>query len=107
MRKKIKKKFIFLNIYFAYLHFYFKIVNSKRYYGGKMGFSYRPLFKLLVDRGMKKTDLMKEVGLSSATLAKLSKGVPLSGDKIEKLCRYFHCQPGDMVEYVFDPGDKT
>jgi DNA-binding Xre family transcriptional regulator len=55
---------------------------------------------------MKKTDLIKEVGLSSATLAKLSKGVPLSGEKIEELCLYFHCQPGDMVEYVFDSDDK-
>ncbi|MDR1566611.1 MAG: helix-turn-helix domain-containing protein [Treponema sp.] len=72
-----------------------------------MGFSYRPLFKLLVDRGMKKTDLMKEVGLSSATLAKLSKGEPLSGDKIEELCLYFHCQPGDVIEYVFDDKAKT
>jgi DNA-binding Xre family transcriptional regulator len=68
-----------------------------------MAFSYRPLFKLLVDRGMKKTDLLKYADLSSATLAKLSKGEPLSGESIEKLCVYFHCQPGDLVEYVFPP----
>jgi DNA-binding Xre family transcriptional regulator len=66
-----------------------------------MAFSYRPLFKLLVDRGMKKTDLLKYADLSSATLAKLSKGEPLSGESIEKLGVYFHCQPGDLVEYVF------
>jgi DNA-binding Xre family transcriptional regulator len=67
-----------------------------------MAFSYRPLFKLLVDRGMKKTDLLKQADLSSATLAKLSKGESLSAESIEKLCRLFHCQPGDLVEYVFD-----
>jgi len=67
-----------------------------------MGFTYKPLFKLLVDRNMKKTDLHTEVGLSSATLAKLGKGEPLSGESIEKLCVYFHCQPGDLVQYVFD-----
>jgi DNA-binding Xre family transcriptional regulator len=67
-----------------------------------MAFSYRPLFKLLVDRGMKKTDLLKYADLSSATLAKLSKGEALSGESIEKLCIYFHCQPGDLVEYIFD-----
>jgi DNA-binding Xre family transcriptional regulator len=67
-----------------------------------MGFSYKPLSKLLIDRGMKKTDLLKEVGLSSATLAKLGKGESLSGESIQKLCRYFHCQPGDLVEYVMD-----
>jgi len=64
-----------------------------------MGFSYKPLFKLLVERDMKKTDLLGEVGLSSATLAKLSKGEPLSGESIEKLCIYFRCQPGDLVNY--------
>jgi DNA-binding Xre family transcriptional regulator len=53
---------------------------------------------------MKKTDLHKEVGLSSATLAKLAKGEALSGESIEKLCIYFRCQPGDLVEYIIaDP----
>jgi DNA-binding Xre family transcriptional regulator len=66
-----------------------------------MAFSYRPLFKLLVDRGMKKTDLLKDAGLSSATLAKLSKGEPLSGESVEKLCVFFRCQPGDLIEYIF------
>ena len=66
-----------------------------------MGFSYKPLFKLLVDRNMKKTDLHTGAGLSSATLAKLSKGEPLSGESIEKLCIYFRCQPGDLVQYIF------
>jgi len=65
-----------------------------------MGFSYKPLFRLLVDRNMKKMDLHNEVGLSSATLAKLSKGEPLSGESIEKLCLYFRCQVGELVEYI-------
>ena len=67
-----------------------------------MGFTYKPLFKILVDRNMKKTDLHTEVGLSSATLAKLGKGEPLSGESIEKLCIYFRCQPGELVEYIWD-----
>jgi len=66
-----------------------------------MGFSYKPLFKLLVDRNMKKTDLHTAIGLSSATLAKLSKGEPLGGESIEKLCVYFRCQPADLVQYIF------
>jgi DNA-binding Xre family transcriptional regulator len=52
---------------------------------------------------MKKTDLLKHADLSSATLAKLSKGESLSGESMEKLCNYFHCQPGDLVEYIFTP----
>ena len=66
-----------------------------------MGFSYKPLFRLLLERNMKKTDLRTEVGLSTATLAKLSKGEPLSGESIEKLCLFFRCQVGELVEYVF------
>jgi DNA-binding Xre family transcriptional regulator len=67
-----------------------------------MAFSYKPLFKLLVDRNMKKTDLLKEIGFSSATLAKLGKGEPISGENMGKLCTYFHCQPGDLVIFVED-----
>ena len=72
-----------------------------------MGFSYKPIFKLLVDRNMKKTDLNTAVGLSSATVAKLSKGGPISGESIEKLCVYFRCQPGDLVEYKFAEPPET
>jgi DNA-binding Xre family transcriptional regulator len=67
-----------------------------------MGISYNPLFKLLIDRGLKKSDLKELVGISLPTLAKLTKGEPISGTTIEKLCRYFDCQPGDIMEYVKD-----
>ena len=67
-----------------------------------MGISYKPLFKLLVDRSMTKTSLRTELGLSSATLAKLSKGEALSGNVIEKLCKYFRCQIQDVVEITLD-----
>ena len=71
-----------------------------------MGFSYKPLFKIMVDRNMKKTDLCTAAGISSATLAKLSKGEPLAGESIEKLCVYFHCQPGELVEYIWTPDEE-
>ena len=67
-----------------------------------MGISYKPLFRLLVDRDMTKTDLRTELGFSSATLAKLGKGEPISGAVIEKLCTYFRCQVGDVVEIIWD-----
>lgn len=72
----------------------------------RMGFNYKPLFKLLIDRNMKKTDLRREVGLSSATLAKLSKGEPLSGANIEKLCAYFRCPVADVIEITWDDDPK-
>jgi DNA-binding Xre family transcriptional regulator len=67
-----------------------------------MGISYKPLLKLLVDRNITKTSLAAELGFSSATLAKLGKGEPLSGSNIEKLCNYFHCQVQDIVEIVWN-----
>jgi len=65
-----------------------------------MGISYKPLFKLLIDKGLKKTDLCEEVGLSLGTVAKFSKGEPVDGKIIVRLCEYFDCQPGDIMEYV-------
>ncbi|GHV89675.1 hypothetical protein AGMMS50268_01780 [Spirochaetia bacterium] len=67
-----------------------------------MGITYKPLFKLLIDRGMNKTDLMRAVGLSPPTLAKLSKNQPVDGKVLERICAYLDCQPGDVIEYVKD-----
>lgn len=68
-----------------------------------MGISYKPLFKLLIDREMNKTALMHAVKLSPPTLAKLSKNKPIDGKVLERICMYFQCQPGDIMEYVQDP----
>jgi DNA-binding Xre family transcriptional regulator len=67
-----------------------------------MGISYKPLFMLLVQHGMKKTDLCEKLGISPTTLAKFSKNEHVSGETIEKLCTFFHCQPGDVYEIVED-----
>ena len=67
-----------------------------------MGISYKPLFVLLAQNGMKKTDLIQKVGLTSPIVAKFAKNEYVSGETIEKLCAYFNCQPGDIMEYVPD-----
>ena len=56
------------------------------------------LFDLMNRRGYKKSYLRNI--LSSATVAKLSKGEYVSGEVIDKLCLHFHCQPGDIMEVV-------
>ena len=63
-----------------------------------MGIRYYKLFDLLNRRNMKKSDLRQI--LSSSTVAKLSKGEYISGEAIEKICSFLHCQPGDIMEYV-------
>lgn len=65
-----------------------------------MGFSYKPLFKLLLDRDMKKTDLRGVLGIGTNTIAKFDKGENVSLDVIDKLCTYFGVQPNDVMEHV-------
>ena len=49
--------------------------------------SYDPLFKLLIDKHMKKTELSKVVGISTATLAKLSRNESVSLDILVRICQ--------------------
>jgi DNA-binding Xre family transcriptional regulator len=65
-----------------------------------MGLSYKPLWRLLLDREMKKTDLKKVAGISSPTLARLSKNKPVEGRILERICAGLSCQPGEVIEYV-------
>ena len=55
---------------------------------------------------MKKTDLISEVGLTSPIVAKFAKNEHVSGETIEKLCTYFNCQPGDIMEYAQNSGEE-
>lgn len=63
-------------------------------------FSYKPLLKLMIDRQMNKTDLRNMVGISTVTVAKISKNEYISLDTLDKLCAYFDAQPGEILEYV-------
>lgn len=64
-----------------------------------LGFSYKPLWRLLLDRDMKKEDLREQVGLSSSTIAKMGKNENISFEVLDKLCRYFNVQPNDIIEH--------
>lgn len=63
---------------------------------------YYKLFDMLARKGFKKTDLKEEIGLSSTTIAKLSKGESVTTDTILRICERFDVQPGDIMEYVQD-----
>ena len=54
-----------------------------------MRMSYNRLWKLLIDKNMKKSDLRKIAGVSSSSLAKLSKGENVTTDVILKICSQF------------------
>ena len=65
-----------------------------------MQISYNKLFKLLIDKGMKKTDLAKEAKLTPATLAKLSKQETVSMDTLIRICDCLDCTFDDVVELI-------
>lgn len=68
-----------------------------------MPIKYYRLFDLLQRRGLKKTDLLPLAGISSPTLAKLSKGETVTTEVIEKICNALGVQPGDIMELETGP----
>lgn len=60
--------------------------------------SYKPLFRLLLERDMTKTQLREAVGFSSATLAKMSKDEYISLETIESICKYLDCRIEDVID---------
>ncbi len=62
--------------------------------------TYKKLWKLLIDKGLKKKDLMKLTGISTSTLAKLGKDQLVSMEVLVKICKALDCNIGDVVEYV-------
>ena len=63
-----------------------------------MAFSYNKLWKLLIDKGMNKTELRDKTQISQSTLAKLSKGENVNTDILERICRALNCKISDIVE---------
>ena len=65
-----------------------------------MAFSYNKLWKLLIDKNMIKSDLRKAIGISSSTIAKMSKGENVSLDVIDKICKLLNCKVEDIIEHI-------
>ena len=67
-----------------------------------MAISYKKLWKLLIDRGMLKTDLRKAAGLSTNNIANMGKGMDVSTGILRKICDALDCDLCDIVEFVKD-----
>lgn len=76
------------------------IIGNKERESNHMEISYNRLFKLLIDKGMKKTEFAKIAGLTPGTLAKLSKNQTVSMDSLIKMCKTLNCTFDDIVEIV-------
>ena len=67
-----------------------------------MGWSYKPLWILLVKKDMKKKNLMEAAKLSPTIIARMTKNKPIDGKTLDRICTALKCQPGDVMEHVPD-----
>ena len=67
-----------------------------------MKICYKKLWKLLIDRDMKKKDLAEQAGISSTSIAKLSKNENVNTEIIRKICTALKCDVSDIMEMVED-----
>ena len=65
-----------------------------------MAVRYVKLWKLLLDKGLKKTDLISQAGISSNVLAKLGRDELVAMESISKICKALSCDVGDIMEIV-------
>lgn len=67
-----------------------------------MALSYKRLWKLLIDRDMKKKDLMTRAGVSTYTINKLTRCENVNAETLAKICRALNCSFDDIVEILPD-----
>lgn len=65
-----------------------------------MTISYKKLWKLLIDKDMKKGDLQKAAGIGWASVTKMSKGEAVSMEVLMKICRVLNCNIGDIMDLI-------
>ena len=67
-----------------------------------MSVSYKKLWKLLIDRDMKKKDLRMATGISTTTVAKMGRNENVSTEILSKICVALNCDIGDVMEMIPD-----
>jgi len=72
-----------------------------------MAISYNGLWKLMIDKNLQKKNLIEDLNISSATIAKMGKGESVSVDVLERICEYMNCNIGDIMSFEKDEKDET
>ncbi|MGN0768438.1 MAG: helix-turn-helix domain-containing protein [Christensenellales bacterium] len=70
-----------------------------------MAVSYKKLWKLLIDKDMKKKDLRLATGITTTALAKLGKNEHVNTEILAKICKVLECDIGDIMEIVEEEND--
>lgn len=72
-----------------------------------MAITYKKLWKLLIDRDMKKKDLQEISGVSSASITKLGKNENVNTEILDKICIALKCDVSDIMEITEDNQSKA
>lgn len=71
-----------------------------------MAVSYKKLWKLLIDKDMKKEDLRKAAGITTTAMAKLGKNEDVKTSVLLKICNVLQCDISDIVEIIKEEGEE-
>ena len=71
-----------------------------------MSVSYKKLWKLLIDKDMKKKDLCEKAGISPASVTKMGRNGHVTTEILVKICAALDCRIEDIVEIVPDKNDQ-
>lgn len=80
----------------------YNIIKAIQYEVTAMAISYKKLWKLLIDRNMKKKDLCAAAGISHTSMAKLGKNENVTTDVLVKICTALQCDISDIMEVSID-----
>ena len=75
-------------------------LNTSSDWGVVMNVSYNKLFKLLIDKDIKKSNFRKNINISPNTMTKITKNEYVSMDVLVKICHELECDIGDIVEVL-------
>ena len=65
-----------------------------------MDVTYKKLWKLLIDKDMKKRDLQDNARISASTMSKLNRGMNMQTDVLVRICRVLECDFSDIMEIL-------
>lgn len=71
-----------------------------------MAVSYKPLFKLMIDRNIRKGDIVRMSGVAYSTLGKMANGENVNMSVVEKICLALDCKIEDVVEILPEQSEK-
>ena len=71
-----------------------------------MAVCYNKLWKILIDKGMNKTELKEASGISFNVMARMGKNETVSMESIEKICIFLGCNIGDMMDITAETPKK-